>query len=840
MELPMAKAVRGRGLYAAIVVCAALSSSCRFAPQAGSAGALDVAWSLAPLAAGAVPESGSPSREADVSHRASRLASDAWVRDVSGDGDDRYRWRHLELEPLSGDTAFLASALQGTQRRAAVNAAILLARLGDDRGGQLLAAALHDAALRPSQRCAAAEAIGLLAAGDDALRAALARCSEHVAALATAQRDAHAPPAEPATMAARRWSAYDAALHAQLVRSVAQRSDPADDAEVRRWLYGSAAAAPSWLPAIAARDAEVRLAALEAWSRSDVPLPDEALVLQDDPDPRVRAELLRRLVGSGHPQAVRIAVRAVKDAQFPVSRQAMAALAMLSPDAAGRDEAIAALRQAAEDAGEGRRAAAIEALARLGDEATVLRAADDSRWVVRRSVARALKYLRGPEAAEAARRLVRDASAVVRGEAVSSLAYWPLQEAGPIWLEVLGGDALQPRIDAARQLAARWQPAAGFPLHGDAAQRATRLEELRALWTATFGTAPRQSTALDAEVPPSGEAERHQVETYLRGRGRPPHRAAQDPALRAALLQLGPALPELLWQAVQRTAEPLPEELFQVVLPQIGAEYAALQELESEDVAVRRRGADRLWALAGQQRLPPLVLHRLMLRMAYQSDALVWRSVQLALADDNRPEARYVAHAGLTHPHPEVRRRACEHLQRHGEAADAPRLAALLDDADPAVRLAAVRALGHCGTAAVAPGLERLLASESPVLRAAAAESLMHCDPARGTAALRRLTYDRHADVRRQAAEAMGRHGQGDFVDALLRLLDDELEVRRAALRSLVTVVGYDAAAEVDPASTTDENRQIAAWKRWYQRSIEPAGGAAAAGGITNRPPPVP
>jgi HEAT repeat protein len=295
-----------------------------------------------------------------------------------------------------------------------------------------------------------------------------------------------------------------------------------------------------------------------------------------------------------------------------------------------------------------------------------------------------------------------------------------------------------------------------------------------------------------------------------------------------------------LWQAVQGTGQPLPEELYRVVLPEIGPEFAALRDLEADDVSVRRRAADALWALAGQKRLPPLVLHRLVQRMAYQTDALVWRSVQLALGDDERPEARYVAHAGLSHPHPEVRRRACEHLQRHGDGADAARLAGLLDDTDPGVRLAAVRALGRCGTAAVAPTLERLLASESPALRAAAAESLMQCDAQRGAAALRRLTYDRNADVRRHAAEAMGRHGQPEFVAPLVRLLDDELEVRRAALRSLAAVAGYDAAAETDPASTTDENRQIAAWKRWYERGGQPTQRAAAGGGITNLRRPLP
>jgi HEAT repeat protein len=62
----------------------------------------------------------------------------------------------------------------------------------------------------------------------------------------------------------------------------------------------------------------------------------------------------------------------------------------------------------------------------------------------------------------------------------------------------------------------------------------------------------------------------------------------------------------------------------------------------------------------------------------------------------------------------------------------------------------------------------------------------------------------------------MGEMPDPAFAPTLIRLLDDQQAVRRAALQSLPKVVGRDVAAP-QGQTADDLSQRIELWKRWYQ-----------------------
>jgi HEAT repeat protein len=200
-----------------------------------------------------------------------------------------------------------------------------------------------------------------------------------------------------------------------------------------------------------------------------------------------------------------------------------------------------------------------------------------------------------------------------------------------------------------------------------------------------------------------------------------------------------------------------------------------------------------------------------------ETDASVWRSVQIALADDAREPAVRLHLAALGHPAPEVRRRACRYLAKHGGPEHVPQLVAALQDSSRAVVISAVEALAAIGHLESPLPLVSLLAGRDASLRLAVAVALTRLEHESGVVALERLAYERDPKIRRDVAQAMGQSPNGAFLHPLMRLLDDQLGVKRAALESLPRVVGEDMGApRQGELSSMDE--QISRWKQWYVR----------------------
>jgi HEAT repeat protein len=184
-----------------------------------------------------------------------------------------------------------------------------------------------------------------------------------------------------------------------------------------------------------------------------------------------------------------------------------------------------------------------------------------------------------------------------------------------------------------------------------------------------------------------------------------------------------------------------------------------------------------------------------------------------SVAEDDREPAERIAYFATTHPSPEIRRRACQHLRTHPSPRHASMLIPLLSDGDTAVVEAAVQALGASGSLADASPLKKLLASPNSKTQVAAAVALARLRFAQGPAALERLGYHRSAEIRLMVARSMGELADPAYTAALIRLLDDQPAVRNAALRALPAVTGTKMRTE-----TGNQEQTVRRWQKWYHQ----------------------
>jgi HEAT repeat protein len=538
------------------------------------------------------------------------------------------------------------------------------------------------------------------------------------------------------------------------------------------------------LKGLAAPNVQTRLAAIESWQTSQPgELPPELHKLRTDPDPRVRAAAITAIsVAAQHAlaqqahgaadhaaEAFAAASAAVSDIDLQVRLAAVRALGKLQ-DPKARQE----LERIVEREGEVLRAAAVAALAELGADDGVLSAATDKSWHVRREVARALALRRDPRWVEVAHRLVVDPSLEVQQAAVEALASWPRDQAAPLLLEAVESAGLHARQEAQRQLAQVLPAASQFPVDSLAEARQAAAQHLRQQLGATMG-------AIHGDV--AAEARR-----------------AADELLDAARID-----------------------------PKREAIEEALAQLASADLAERRRAAEALRDQAQKAAWSQSQLARLADIAAADSDPQVWRSVLSAIDEQASEPAFRLVYAALSHPAPDIRRRAAEHLARHAHPRHAAVLRAALADPDVNVVRAAVRAYGRTGAAQNLHVLEQLLAARDGQVRVAAAEALTLLGSEAGPAALERLARDLDVAVRRQAAVAMGNLADPQFAATLVSLLDDHGDVRAAALASLPKVAAEPSAGSTpragenpglqwEPSATArmTQSEQIAYWKRWH------------------------
>jgi len=215
-----------------------------------------------------------------------------------------------------------------------------------------------------------------------------------------------------------------------------------------------------------------------------------------------------------------------------------------------------------------------------------------------------------------------------------------------------------------------------------------------------------------------------------------------------------------------------------------------------------------------------LAAERLVQLVVPEQDVLVWHDALSAVRAAPGEDAIRLAYAGLSHPEPEVRRLACELLAERPDPRHLKLLAPALEDRHPAVRLAATGAWGLSARSAhvtAAHALRRLAARGSAEERLSAAVAMAQAGDPAGKAALERLCFHPDPEIRRRVAQQMGELADPEFAPSLVRLLDDQLSVARAALESLPKVVGRDVAArQEDPPPDTAE--RMRRWREWFRQ----------------------
>jgi HEAT repeat protein len=658
----------------------------------------------------------------------------------------------------------LKKLLGDRDAKVAFSAAIALGRSGDSSGLKLLVKAVQSPNLPAPMRCAAVEALAV--PDDPAVAAELKKLIDQYG-----HHDKKSP------------SNYNAELHAELIRGLARHEDAADD--------------PRFAAAIKSPSAAVRYESIKAWTASKrCHLPDEAADLRVDPDARVRAAAVEAIAAQKHPQAIDYLRQNLTDSDFSVHRAALAGLGVL-----GGDEALEILLEQYRDRSDGVRAEAIKALAAMKAEGPVIEAVEDKSWRVRQKTAESLAAFPTLAGTTAMEKLLTDQSPEVQTAAVRALEKWPLEKSGPLFLTAMGKSVIAARKAAAEQLAEAWPPAVKFPVQGPSDHRARVLRELTSQFRNEFSEI--RTCALDAV--PAGKNVAKRVS---------PESMTKVAALIAAndvksLNSFGPELIDVLEAMRFERNSTLPESVYRQTLPRTRPVFAALDRLASLDMAERRQAAIELREWAVKNPCGRLALDRLASLMASETDDLVWQSVLQAMANE-------MAYAALGHSSSEVRRKACVYLAEHPDRRHAKMLATALDDSQPLVVCAVLEALSAGGMDDPSP-LKKLLVSDNEEIQFATAKTLARIDDPSGKPALERLAYSNDPLIRAKVATAMGETPDPSYIPILIRFLNDQASVSRAALVSLPRVVGEDISQPTGQTSGKTSER-ISRWKRWFEQ----------------------
>lgn len=729
------------------------------------------------LAEGAVADESSTGSVRSV------LNTDGWVLRIGTEAEESgaFRWRHAAMEDLlsrpPGALPTFTKWLDDPNDVVAANAAIALARLQRKAGVRRLATTVRSPQLSLAHRAAAAEALGVL-------------------------EDSEASAAIGALL--RQYGVGDDSreipeLHAELIRAYSRR--PRNDLE------------PLLKQALTSRSSDVRLAALEAWPRHPPrPLPHSVHDLANASDPRLRCAAIELIVSREADNAKPVALRGLADHNLQVRLASIRAMGALQDDATERQ-----LRKLLDDRAEKIRAAAVDALARREQFGDVYAAAADKSWRVRQRVAEALRQHWSADAAAVATQLAADSSERVARSVIESTRAWPLELAGPALLVAVESPVYRVRKVAARHLGRRWPAAGDVPWEGSAIKRSSAVEQLRARWTEQFG-ASTQHAATAFDVPNHGPAGDQNGRVLRRAVKCLSDQATEPETRRQAIDELtamGPELVTAMDAWVADSHPEIPDVVYLKVLPQLAPIFSDLALLCEGEQDERRRAARRLSTRRRGKKLPLSALERLTQIMIEEADADVWRTVLSAVHDDARRPVIRLHQAGMSHPDATVRRLVCRYLARNGRPDRVQWLVDALADEDRCVVREAVEGLASAEHLADPLPLIRLLAHRDAVLTVHVAHTLARHGHTSGDAALQRLARSADSDVRREAAQAMGQLGNSVFAATLVEMLDDRLEIRRAAADGLEEMLGPEVTG-ADQGPREPLPVRISRLKRWF------------------------
>jgi len=552
--------------------------------------------------------------------------------------------------------------------------------------------------------------------------------------------------------------------------------------------------------------------------------PATCIACRYDPDPQVRWNFGRWMGVVGHPESLDILKAQLHDVDIRVREEALTSLAELGTEAA-RDELRAQVARSRDKV----RAAAVRSLASWGI-AEITPFARDESYLVRGTVAELLGREPCVEAAVLLQELMIDSNPSVQSAALAAGAQWPDTLAIPLLLQGMRDSSAETRKDCFQQLMKRRSVRTLYRFDASPEERARAVAQLILEENLPANYLDRISQAglrTAAKVDELHAAEVHGLLADLNANspGTPSYEATLE-----RLLNLTPADLPILEEHLLSTSASSSSVLVRSVLPRLSPVYAAIVELQSADVPVRRHGAGTLSQIGQGTSLSPLALRLLREHLAQEQDRWVWRASLAAVAADSTEESGQIALLAVNHAWPDIRELGCEHVGRHGQPREALWLLPLLDDPNKSVQLAAIRAMGNCHNPIVLDGLaessggtrrrglREYLSHPDKTLQFAAVSSMSRLGDAQGMQELVRMSYHQSAQSREEAVRQMGLTGQSQFVGHLINLAWTESHdsVRRAILESLDRLVSADKRpAGLSQAASYDD--KIRLWAAWWQ-----------------------
>jgi HEAT repeat protein len=546
---------------------------------------------------------------------------------------------------------------------------------------------------------------------------------------------------------------------------------------------------------------------------------------QYDSDAQTRLVFGRWAAVARPPDAFSLLKAQLTDAQPSVRDAALVSLGVLKSE-----ESLAELRKQARRPEERIRAAAAKGLAFWGIRELAPMTADTSSRV-REAVVTELGARPEPQSALLLRDLLVDGSPQVQASVVDAVAGWPDTLAMPLLLFGMQESSRALRQRCFFELRKRTGFQASFPFDAPREERiaaakqlaekhslpATLLDELR---QAGLRAAPKIDALHAGEVEAAlGELARSEPASEA-------HRSALN-----RLKELTAAELPLVERFLREAPEAGTEAIYRELLPAWSAVYEGLNDLESTDVLVRRRAAERIAHAADSASLGPVATRRLGRLLAREQDELVWRYAIAAVMPDSDDESAHVALLAVNHAWPDIRILGCEYIGRHGNPRHASALAPLMRDSNKRVQLAAVKAVGHCRNALLlddraaegggppVPGLRSLMNHADRDMRFAVAAAMSRLGDPQAMQELVRLCSEPNAGLRESAVREMGATGQTRFVEHLIRLAwtEQDAQVKRAILESLDQLVPADR-RPVGLADQTGYDAKVKFWVLWWDQ----------------------
>jgi HEAT repeat protein len=562
----------------------------------------------------------------------------------------------------------------------------------------------------------------------------------------------------------------------------------------------------------------------EPKSRAEL-WPSTIMNCRIDPDFLVRRSFIRWL-GRARPEgAFELLKTQAESAELGLRQAALDSLGRLHTDAAHAE-----LKSQADRTRDALRAAAVHALASWGVE-EVAGFAHDRSQIVRIAVARELGHQATLDAAVLLTGLVVDSNVDVQLAAVEAVTPWSDDLAFPLLLHAMRDSSAKTRLAAFTHVGQRRKIDVDYRFDGPPNQRQAAVNAVAAAVGSSLSymdqllrREPRAVSQVDA-------IRATEIREHLAALTENPSDTPATVSAREWLRGIGPKDLPVVEAFVKEPTKASPEAIYREVLPRISPVYAALIDLESADVTVRRRGATTLANRGQAASLTRPILQRLQERLYRETDDLVWRSAMTAIGSDSTDECAEIANLALHHQSAEVRHMGCEYLGRHGQPAHAAWLLDLIEDRDRSVKLAAIRALGNCGNQVAvrgvkpdaahrsSPNLRSLLSSSDAAVRFAAAVSLCRLGTPEGMQELIRLSYHANSDTREQAVKEMGLSGQTRFISHLITLgwTERNSQVRTAILESLELLVPEENRPRA-LGETPAPDAKIKCWVQWLQQ----------------------